>query len=742
MPDRREVSVPGPGRQYPGRQYPGRQYPGRQYPGRQYPGRLYLGWQYATPYPPPGPPPRRPTPPEQERIVPGWVAAQRREENLLNRPLKVACGVCVIVVAVLALAGLAGWLDPVAASFAAGCAALVAAITGNAIWQGERALRDRVAAERRRVDSLRAESESKLFAWLAEHADQVRDWQARRVAYEHQKRWYAVAVPDGIHRVDVVGGTLSGWSAMVTTAAAHRLADGGEVTVLDLTGSAVALDLVSYADSAGTGSGGNDSIGRPLVWVLPEDLPRLDLGRGLDSAALADVLAQTVGVSEERVSTRDLSFDNAILTRVLDVLGVGATIGSVTAALRALGQVGDPAEDVAAGLITGEQADRLRTMFGRGAVDRVVIERAWAMETQLRKLAGLGTAPPPAHRGNLRVMALSGHSNTLDGKVLGAYLAVTLTHALRTQGRPADPGRRWQHTLFVLGAEQLRGDLLDRLSDACESTGAGLVLSYRTIGPQVKERLGRGDAAVAFMRLGNAEDAKAASEQIGTEHRFVLAQLTETAGRSVTDTTTGSYTSTVGRTDSVTKSRSSGESVSAATGHGRGGESGVLPLARTSHSRSVQTSQALTAGEAESVSAGISRTTAWGRTTSAADGSSESLARATARSREFLVEQHELQQLPVSAMIVSYAGPSGRELLLADTNPGIGALGSATMHSLAESTGATAIPVGVPETLDANLGPPPARLDWRHPRALPDTGGAAFSELVFTQSDFVGRRAL
>ena len=38
------------------------------------------------------------------------------------------------------------------------------------------------------------------------------------------------------------------------------------------------------------------------------------------------------------------------------------------------------------------------------------------------------------------------------------------------------------------------------------------------------------------MRLGNAEDAKAASEQIGTEHRFVLSQLTETIGTAVTDT--------------------------------------------------------------------------------------------------------------------------------------------------------------------------------------------------------------
>jgi len=660
--------------------------------------------------------------------VPGWVAAQRREETLLSRPLKAVCGVCAVIVAVMVLAGLAGWLNALAASLAAGCAALVTAVTGNAIWQGERALRQRVAAERRRVESLRAESESRLFEWQAEHAGRVRDWQARRVAYEHQKRWYGVAVPDGIHRVDVVGGTLSGWSAMLTTAAAHRLAEGGAVTVLDLTESAVALDLIAFADAADIASG------EPLVWVLPEDLPRLDLGRGLDSAALADILSLTVSVSEEHGSTRDLSFDNAILGRVLDVLQGTPTIGSVTAALRALGQVGNPADDVAAGLITDEQADRLRAMFGRGAADRVVIERAWVLEAQLSKLTGLGTAPP-MQRGNLRVMALSRHSGVLDSRVLAAYLAVALTHSLRGK-QSAEPGLPWQHTLFVLGADRLRGDLLDRLCDACESTGTGLVLAYRTISGEVKERLGRGDAAVAFMRLGNAEDAKAASDQIGTEQRFVLSQFTETAGRSVTDTTTGSYTSTAGWTGSGTKSRSSGESISTATGHGSGGEGGVLPLARASHSRNVQTSQSWTAGEAESVSAGISRTTAWGQTISAADGSSESLARTIQRSREFLVEQHELQQLPASAMIVSYAGPRGRELLLADANPGIGALPSTTMRGLAEVLAIPAVPVAVPQDLnEPNLGPPPARLDWRRPRALPDTGGGMLSEMIFTQSD-------
>jgi hypothetical protein len=704
--------------------------------------RLYLGWQYATPHPDPGPPPRRPTPPEHERLNPDWAVAQRREENLLNRPLKAALGIAVVIGVAAVILGAAGLLPILVAGLGVIICVLIAALCGYAVWQGERALRSRMADERSRVGKLRAAQESRLFAWQAEHASRVRAWQGMRIAYEHQKRWYGVTVPGDIHRVDVAGGTLSGWSAVLTTAAAPRLAAGGEVTVLDLTEGAVALDLIAFARTSGL---------EPLVWVLPEDLPRLDLGTGLDARGLADVLSTVASATEEQGSTRDLSFDNAILERVIDALGGTATVAGVAAALRTLAQVGDPREDVAAGLISAAQVERLTTMFGRGAADRVVVERAWVLESQLRKLAAVGTDRVPPPSSPLRVIAVGQHAGSAEGKILATYLAVALTHALRGTA----PGRPWRHTLFVLGADRLRGDTLDRLSDACESTGTGLVLGYRSVPPHVKQRLGRGNAAVAFMRLGNAEDAKAASEQLGTEHRFVLSQLTETIGLSVTDTTTASYTSTAGTTDSLAESWSVSEGTTRGTGQSRTGQ-GVMPLPAGA-SRNSQTSDSRSTGESESVSTGISTSTAWGLSTSKAAGDSESLAAALQRSREFLVEQHELQQLPASAMIVTYAGPGGRQVILTDANPGIGGLGVATPLTLEEFRSGPAAapqPRPVPEPMPAskpgpvpeprpvpepggrnagrgtppgwrsgedrpppNLGPPPARLDWRRRRS-------------------------
>ena len=703
-----------------------------------YSGRLHLGWQFATPLADPGPPPRRPTPPEYERLNPDWARAQRREEDRLSRPLKVSFGIAASTAVLAAVGWVTGAITPLIAGLCAFACLLVAAVSGNAVWQGERALRARLVTERAKVEKIRSHAEQRLFAWQAEHAAQTRRWQALRVAYDHQKRWYAVRTPDTVHRIDVAGGTMDGWSAVLTTAAAHRLADGGEVIVLDLTQGCVARDLIAFAAASGH---------EPPVWVLPRDLPRFDLGAGLDADALADVLSLVASTAEDGGSTADLPTDHAILERVMGVLGgdrsdpSSPSVASVMAALRVLGQVGDPRDDVAAGLLTAGQADTLAVLFGRAATDHVVMRRAWALESRLHVLAETGTAEPPPPGGRLRVIAVDNGVAAASAPVLGAFAASTLIHALRSDevGGLAQRKPRWQRTLFVLGADRLSGDLLDRLSDGCETGRIGLVLMYRTITEQCRPRLGRGNAALAFMRLGNAEDAKAASEQIGSEHRFVLSQLTETIGQSVTGTASGSYTSTAGAVASAGTSQSVSQSSSRATGHVHADRNGLMPLARSASSRSVQDSESRTEGDTESFSAGISTSTSWGMTTLVAAGDSEAFSATIQRSRELLVEPHELQQLPVTAMIISYADPAGRQVAMTDANPGIGGLACTTMLTLDQfrqlPAEAVTLPDGAvrprvepaqdpaaagpvswrsgPDRPPPNLGPPPPRLDWR-----------------------------
>jgi hypothetical protein len=622
--------------------------------------RIYLGWQYALLYPDPGPPPKRPAR-EDGVVAPApddeLAHRERIQKELLNRPVRIFRTFMALVAAGLLVLGatqLLAWSFALLGLVATGG---VAAICSLAIHQGDRTVNERVDQRREKARREQERRRREIVTAQEEHAAKYRDWADKKSRFDKQLTWYAVAVPDDIDRVDVAGGTLAGWSALVTLIGATRLYSGGHLTVLDLSEGAIAKDLIELA-----GRSGDD----PLVWVLPVDLPRLDLGATLKPEAFADVLAHVVSVSEE--TSRDIGFDNAILERVLEVLGENATISQVTAALRALAQVGDPRDDMKYGLLTATQLERIGTLFGRGVADRVVIERAWALESQLRKLETLGSEAvrlPPAR---LRVVSMDRQAGVFGNRVLGTYVATALTHILRQS--PASE-RPWHHTIIVAGADKLRGDVLDRLMDACETSRTGLVLTYRSLTPAVRERLGRGHAAVAFMRLGNAEDARVASEHVGTEHRLELAHLTETFSSAV-NAPSGFYTSTVGAGGPGPEEKGEGD-----------------------------------------LKEDITESTEWGRSAPAvAEGVLQ-------RSREFLVEPHQLQQLPTTSVIVTHATADGRQVRLADANPAILTFPKTTLGEFAEVRRAAldceqpTPPEPDEDAPPPNLGPPPPRLDWR-----------------------------
>jgi hypothetical protein len=631
------------------------------------PGQVYLGWQYELRHEDPGLPPRRPVPPDPDRLNPGWVAAQWRAENLISRPARQAAGGCLLVAVVVAALGWSSRLNPPLTGLGVVTFGGLAAIAAASAWRGRRGVKAAIAAETRRVATARAAQQRDLFSAQEDHARRFRAWQSRERAFREQALWYPVSVPAEIDRVDVAGGTMAGWSALLTMIAMPRLVAGDEITIIDLSEGAVAGDLAVLAP---------DLRVAPLVWVLPDDLPRLDLGVGLPAAAMADILAACVSASLAGAGSHDPAPDHALLGRLLEVLGDRARICQVTAGLRALAQVGDLREDVRQGLLTADQLERITGLFGRGAADRMIIERAWALESRLRVLDRLGSDPARMPRSRLRVVAVDPGGGAFGNPVLAAYVTVTLTHLLRY----APPGRPWRHTICVAGAQQLPGEVIDRLAGACETARAGLVLAYRSIPPPVAQRLGRGNAALAVMRLGNAEDAKAASEQIGSQHRFVLSQFTDTVGASVTDTTGDSYTSTVGTAQSVSVSESRNQTTGRSRGRGHS-SAGAAPLAARTGSRSAETSQSQGTSDSDSLTDGINASTSWGITTSRAIGLSSALGQTVQRSREFLMEPDELQRLPPSAVIVSYALGARRHVVLADANPAIYTLPTATVHS-------------------------------------------------------------
>ncbi|WP_242613902.1 hypothetical protein [Actinomadura roseirufa] len=592
--------------------------------------RVHVGWRYAQVHPDPGPPPGLP---ERAARPPVPAPARRPAEHLAARPLRIATGgtlVGVVLFLACAVIGVLPW--PFAAVALLACAVILG-ITGGALWRDERGIRERLALERERGERERAAIDRERAAAERAHAEAMGEWERRHRAYESQREWYPVAVPPGVDRVDVVGGTLAGWSAAVTTMGAARLAVGARLTVIDLSEGAVAHDLLRLAADRGDD---------PLVWVLPADLPRLDVTRGLSPEALADVLSLVVGAGEEQDGTRDLSFDNSILERIIDVLGPDATIPRITAALRVLAQVGDPRDDLRKGLLTDGQLERIATLFGRDATDRIVVRRAWALEAQLRKLEKLATEPVRLPPSRLHVVSMDRRAGVLTNRVLGTYVTTALTHRIRE----ARALHRWDHTLFLCGAEKLRGDVLDRLIDACEATGTGLVLMYRSIPGHVRERLGRrGHAAVGFMRLGNPEDARVAAEHIGTDQRLLVAELTDSAAESLFDFAGESYAST------VAFARPRGDGLT---------DPAWSPLPAP-------------AADDAALAEGISAATAWPRTVAAPRAGKP-------RFRELRVEPPQLQELPPTAMVFTHSGATGRRILLVDANPGIITL--PTTHSM------------------------------------------------------------
>lgn len=628
------------------------------------PDRLQLGWQYALLHPDPGPPPKRPTPPEQHRLRPQWRENQRREERQLNRPLEFAGALALGMAAFFGilswpLGAVPGW----GAAVAIGVCLFLAGVAAYAVWQGEQALRMRLAEEQQRVERLRADRERRLHDAQEDHARRFDAWRARKAAFDAQYEWYAVTVPQDVPRVEVAGGTLAGWQALVTTLGASCIEAGSEVTVVDLSEGAVAGDLLALISDRD-----------PRVWVLPEDLPKLDLGVGLNAEALADVLALFVSVGEDGSQSRHLAADNAILQRILGLFGDRASVARVTAALRVLVQAGDGRGEPDDSPLTGEQVKRLREVFGREDSDRLVRQRGWALEAQLRKLDDLGSDAVRTGPGQLRVLATGRGDGALGSAALGTYLTTALLHEFRRGPRR----EHWSRGLFVCGAEKLRGDVLDRLHDTCAASGIGLVTFFRTIPPHVKGRLGRGGAAVAFMRPGRPEDAKVASEHIGTGRRFTLNDLTQVVDDAVTDSGAGPYTSTgvsggpAGKAGTAAAAQRNGQ------GRDHTGEEPWAGLTESSWSRHGADDTGRSASGGRVLTQDVLTRTSWGRGTSRVVGSGEPVSRATHGSREVAAQPDQLQALPTSAFIVCHDFSAGRRVVCGDANPAIASLPRAT----------------------------------------------------------------
>ncbi len=619
------------------------------------PRRVLLGWEFAEQIPHPGPPPERsPEPPPRARLP-------QQPPPLPARPPPASSQViaAIVVAGVAALCGfvaIAAGSAPGAVLLLALCA--VAAASAYRLWQ-----RDREAAQKgfpppteplpTSTDERQRQREER------EHELRKKAWREALRRFEEQPRWHPVESPLSLDRVDLVGGTPAGRGAITTTLVADLLAAGGQVTVLDLTESATAGDLLEIAQTGGLPA---------RLRVLPRDLRDLEEAGQLAPGALVDVLANVVHFAEPDGDRTDWATDSEILRGVIGIVNTRLTVDRVLAGLRVLIEEEPLPGEGSRSPLSLDEYDALRRLYGETARGAGITRRAFALANQLRALAGAGSAVNGDHLEEpLTVLALDRRASELENAVMASFLVHACVRSLRDLGGVG----RWSRTLLICGADRLDVRNLERIDELAARSGIGLVTQWSAIPEQAARRIGSGNAIVGFMRLGNVRDAETATEQIGHDHVFVLSELTENVSDTVTDTVGDSYTDTKGTSEATGQSTSHAETTS--TGHSRTKEWHALFFGGT---RTTSKGTARTATFGESFTRTVSESTAIGRSTSRALGSTSGSSRSMSRSRELLVEPHELQHLPQTALLALKGGqgPESREVRLTDVNPAIAAL--------------------------------------------------------------------
>jgi hypothetical protein len=170
------------------------------------------------------------------------------------------------------------------------------------------------------------------------YENEVAAWHQRHHAHdanEHTRlnglpEWGPVPRPDPLRRLDVFGGTLWSWEALLTTYGTSALATQ-PLLLLDLSRELVCAELIELAQQRGISVDAQR---------LPTHLAASHLLSGLTVRELVDVIVESMHADNTMSSRADRSMDDRILTRICDALGDEITLARIGAALRAL--MGEP----------------------------------------------------------------------------------------------------------------------------------------------------------------------------------------------------------------------------------------------------------------------------------------------------------------------------------------------------------------------------------------------------------------
>jgi hypothetical protein len=532
----------------------------------------------------------------------------------------------------------------------------------------------------------------------------LRDWQARKQAHEANEHarlnglpeWGAVPRPS--RRLDVFGGNLWSWEALLTTCGTSTLAVQ-PLLVLDLSRELVCRELITLGESAWKGVDAQ---------LLPSQQASTTLLNDLSQRELVDAIVESMHGGTPDAARAERSMDDRILTKICDALGEEVTLGRIGAALRAL--MGEPDTSEA---LSRDERRRITNELFTVEYRRQAHANLSRIESYIHPLEDLGTQPRERDgAGYLTCIALDSHARNVRSELLTDLIVQWVTHRIAASN-DATPA------LVVAGADELARRHLERLSDTCERRGVPLTFLFRRLRETSAEMIGGG--AVAFMRLGNHEDAARAADFIGRDYRFVLSQITKNVGgnesHTKTDTTGESDSETYSTSHSTGTATNWGTTRSSGVNYSGGGDFGLFPDRSTN--RQSGTSRGGSQSTSDTTGTATSTSRNWSAAYSYAEGTNWSDADTSQRVYEYVVEPVTLQHLPDHALLLVESAPGGgRSLTPVECDPAIITLERVTTTPLPEPPAPQQAITSAAPTVDA-FGTPARVPQWATPPAPP-----------------------
>lgn len=369
-----------------------------------------------------------------------------------------------------------------------------------------------VASHNRRAkDALRQASE----AQVRDHQAVLAAWEQRRIAHQQSEHarvgalaeWGAADPPPGTRRVDIVGGSIWGWEAVLTVFGGSLLRTRGSLTLVDFTGEAACRELVRLAEATETSVD---------VKLLPSELAKTNLLADLEPRQLVDTLIESMYGDVPTASRTGRAQDDRILSAVCTALAPDITMARVAAALRVL-----MGETSGIDALTVAERDTVADRLFADEFKRQVHADLRRIESYIHPIEALGGAQTDATPAALTCLVDESDGRSARRELLKDLIVQWLIRRVSSHALPT-------RSLVIVGADEVSHLHLERLTDLCERRDIRLVLLFRHLRDASVRALGGG--AVGFMRLANHEEARQAAEFIGRQHKFMLSQLTRALG--------------------------------------------------------------------------------------------------------------------------------------------------------------------------------------------------------------------